>query len=86
MVDCLTENPLEVLTHNNLVPRRDRKPWQNVFGSLMSESSMNSIYWVASRPVTKGESGHLENVGRVFSVLEKLVEIIKEITGKEKIK
>ena len=86
MVDCVTENPLEVLPHNNFVPRRDRKAWQDGFGSLMSESSMISIYWVANRQMTKGDSGYFENVWRVGSVLEKLVEIIKEITGKEKIR
>ena len=83
MVDCVTEETLEVLPHNNLVPRRDRKAWKDGFDSV---STLNSIYGVANRPVTKVELGHLENVLRVVSVLEKLVEIIKEITGKEKIR
>ena len=86
MVDCVTEDPLEVLPHNNFVSRRDRKSWLNGYGSLGFESSMHRIYWQANRQVSKGDSTHLGKVGRVVSVLEKLVEIIKEITGKEKIR
>ena len=86
MVDCVTEYPLEVLPHNNLVPRRDRKAWKYGFGRLRNGSSMSRIHCVANRHVMKDESGTMKNVGRVVHVLEKLVEIIKEITGKEKIR
>ena len=83
MVECVTEDALEVLLNNNLVPRRDRKAWQNGFGRFMSESSMSSIYWVANRQITKGESGYLENVGSVALVLDKLA-FEKHIIMKQK--
>jgi hypothetical protein len=90
MVDCISEEPLEILPHNKPVPRRERKAWNPNAVTESSKHRKDSFAKIYKQDIwggTKSGPGSLlVNAGKIISVLDKLVVIIKEVTGKDKLR